>query len=91
MDTKKAIITARVSMKTKEQARKVFESVGLDMTTAINIFLKKSIAANGIPFSVTAIDPLDAATMKAHKQIENGEYEEFDNLEDLLKDLHDED
>lgn len=38
---KKAVITARVDLDTKERARQVFENAGLDMTTAINIYLKK--------------------------------------------------
>lgn len=84
---KKAIITARVDLETKERARKVFDDAGLDMTTAINIYLKKAIAVNGIPFPVTASDPLDKATLQAQSEIEHGEYDSFDNVDDWFKDL----
>ncbi|WP_261806772.1 type II toxin-antitoxin system RelB/DinJ family antitoxin [Lapidilactobacillus luobeiensis] len=88
MDTKKkAVITARVDLDTKERARKVFENAGLDMTTAINIYLKKAIAVNGVPFSVTAIDPLDEATLRAHDEIQRGEYDSFDSVDAWFKDL----
>lgn len=88
MDTKKkAVITARVDFDTKERARKVFENAGLDMTTAINIYLKKVIAVNGVPFSVTAADPLDEATLRAHDEIKRGEYDSFNNVDDWFKDL----
>jgi DNA-damage-inducible protein J len=88
LDTKKkAVITARVDLDTKERARKVLENAGLDMTTAINIYLKKVIAVNGVPFAVTATDPLDEATLKAHDEIHRGEYDSFNNVDDWFKDL----
>lgn len=34
---------------------------------------------------------LDTATALAHQEMKNGEYKEFDNLSDLLTDLHNED
>ncbi|MCI1985838.1 MAG: type II toxin-antitoxin system RelB/DinJ family antitoxin [Lactobacillus sp.] len=86
---KKAVITARVDLDTKERARKVFENAGLDMTTAINIYLKKAIAINGVPFAVTANDSLDEATLRAHEEIKRGEYDSFDSVDDWFKDLTD--
>lgn len=37
---------------TKQEADKLFEKLGLDTATAINIFLKASIEHAGIPFPV---------------------------------------
>ena len=34
-------------------AVKVYEKLGLDLPTAIKMFLKRSILANGVPFSMT--------------------------------------
>ena len=34
-------------------ATDVFEKLGLDFSTAIKIFLKRSVLANGIPFNMT--------------------------------------
>ena len=47
-----AIVQFRVDDKTKEDATVVFEKIGIDLSTAMRMFLKKCIAFNGIPFSL---------------------------------------
>ena len=47
-----SLITINVDKKTKEEANKVFKDLGLNMSTAINIYLKACIKANGIPFLI---------------------------------------
>ena len=42
----------RIDEGLKEQAVSLFERLGLDLPTAIRIFLKKSVAEDGIPFDV---------------------------------------
>ena len=44
-----------VDSEVKEQAQLVFTSIGLDMTTAVNIFLRQSILQRSLPFAVTAL------------------------------------
>ncbi len=46
-------ITIRVDGKLKEEASALFNDLGLDMTTACTLFLKKAVATEGIPFSVS--------------------------------------
>ena len=46
-------INIRVDSEIKKQAQEVFASLGLDMTTAINMFLRESIRQQGIPFPIT--------------------------------------
>ena len=36
----------------KEQAEAIFAELGLNMTSAINLFLRSAIRENGIPFSL---------------------------------------
>ena len=45
-------VTIRVDRDIKEQADALFERLGLNMTTALNVFLRKAIAEEAIPFSV---------------------------------------
>jgi len=45
-------INIRVDNEIKSQAQEVFKSLGLDMTTAINIFLRQAIRQRGLPFAV---------------------------------------
>ena len=48
-------INIRVDNDVKKEAQDVFSSLGLDMTTAINIFLRQAIRQRSIPFAVTAV------------------------------------
>ena len=50
-------INIRIDKDIKKEAQNVFSSLGLDMTTAINIFLRQAIYQRSIPFVVTA-EPL---------------------------------
>jgi DNA-damage-inducible protein J len=46
-------INIRVDSNIKSQAQDVLALLGLDMTTAINIFLRQMIRQHGIPFVIT--------------------------------------
>lgn len=47
-----AVINVRVSADVKKKSQELFDDLGLNTTTAINIFLKKAIEVGGIPFDV---------------------------------------
>ena len=46
-----------IDAEVKKQAQELFADLGLDLSTAINIFLKKALAWHGIPFDVTREEP----------------------------------
>ena len=46
----------RMDSDVKKQAQELFAKFGLDMTTAINMFLRQSIRQQGIPFALQ-LDP----------------------------------
>ena len=50
-------LNIRVESDVKTKAQNVFLALGLDMTTAINIFLRQAIRKNGIPFDLVAETP----------------------------------
>jgi addiction module RelB/DinJ family antitoxin len=50
-------INIRVDSDVKAKAQDVFSALGLDMTSAINIFLRQAIRKNGIPFELIADQP----------------------------------
>lgn len=50
--TKQTSINVRTDVGVKESAQALFGALGMDMTTAINLFLRQSIRAQGIPFPV---------------------------------------
>ncbi len=45
-------IQVRTEEKTKRAAMKILKNLGLDLSTAINIYLVKIIAKQGIPFEI---------------------------------------
>ncbi len=78
-----------IDAEVKKQAQELFADLGLDLSTAINIFLKKALAWHGIPFDVTREEPNDI-TAKAIADAENGDdvYGPFDSVEALMEDLN---
>jgi DNA-damage-inducible protein J len=47
-----ANINIRVDNDVKNKAQNIFSDLGMDMTTAVNIFLRQAIRKNGIPFEL---------------------------------------
>lgn len=73
----------------KKQAQELFADLGLDLSTAINIYLKKAISEQGIPFEVTRDVP-NPVTAKAIADSENNNdvYGPFDSVEALMAELN---
>ena len=46
------LVQVKVDTKTKKEVTSIYESLGLDLPTAIRIFFKKSIAVGGLPFDL---------------------------------------
>lgn len=50
-------LNIRTEKEIKTAAERIFNDLGLTMTTAINIFLRQSIRENGIPFELRLDSP----------------------------------
>ena len=57
-------LNIRTDREVKLEAEKIFEELGLSMTTAINIFLRQTIRENGMPFALK-LDVPNATTTAA--------------------------
>ena len=75
----RATVQVRIDEDTRKQANELFERIGLDIPTAIRMFLKQSIASNGLPFQpmitkdINGFSQYDAARMEhAKKQLDAG-------------------
>ncbi len=66
-------INIRIDEDVKKQAEKVFSELGLNMTTAINIFLKQSIREQRLPFELKLdnINSLTSLAIEEGKKIAN--------------------
>ena len=83
-------LNIRTDKEIKEAAEKIYSSLGLNMTTAINMFLRASIRESGIPFDLK----LDIPSDETIKAIEEGRMIAKDNnvtayysMDDLRKAL----
>lgn len=56
-----SVITVRTDKRTKDLAVKLYESLGLNLSTAINMFLKQSIIKKKIPFELETVDTFNDA------------------------------
>ncbi len=61
-----AIIQVRVDDELKNKAQEIYDNLGLDLSTAVRMFLKRSIIEGGIPFATR----YDEVTLKAIKAVE---------------------
>lgn len=56
MEKKNSIINVNVDTKLKSDANAVLKELGLNMSSAINMFLVQVVKKNGIPFEVVNND-----------------------------------
>ncbi|MCR4723301.1 MAG: type II toxin-antitoxin system RelB/DinJ family antitoxin [Eubacteriales bacterium] len=82
-------VTLRVDEDLKKQAETLFSELGLNLTTAFNIFLRQSVREQQIPFKVTKNVP-NAVTLAAMDAAERGEdmFGPYDSVSDLMKALN---
>ena len=84
-------INVNVDAKVKEEATAILKDLGLNMRTAVNMFLVQVIKKDGIPFEIVNPKP-SKDLIRALKELEDMEtgkkdYKTFDNVDDLMKDL----
>ncbi|EEJ53064.1 type II toxin-antitoxin system RelB/DinJ family antitoxin [Mobiluncus mulieris] len=87
-----ARINFRTDATTKRAAEQLFGELGLDMSTALNMFLKQSIREQALPIRPAISHIPNATTMQAIEHAEairKGEIPEdgavFDNVDDAVK------
>ena len=73
----------------RSKAQELFADLGLDLSTAIGIFLRQSIRENAIPFAITRDVPNDE-TKKSIENVRNGTdlSKGFNSVHELMEDLY---
>ncbi len=81
-------LNIRVDEELKRQAEAIFSELGLNMSTAMNMFLRYSVRYGGIPFDLRIEKP-NAETLAAIDDVNNNRNmsKSFDNVDELLEDL----
>ena len=84
-----ATVTARVDENVKKEAETLFKKMGLNMSTAMNLFLKKCILEQGIPFELKVSNRETLKVMQETDDILSGKIERkgYNSAEELFEDL----
>ena len=80
----------RIDADIKKQATELFKNLGLDMSSAVNMFLYQCVMRDGLPFSVemprysqSTLDAMDEARIISRDSSVKG----YTNMEELKKAL----
>lgn len=82
-------VSFRIDSDLKAQADTLFAELGLNMTTAFNIFLRQSVRQGCIPFEITLDAPNSetvAAILEARKMMADPDAKKY-SVEEALKEL----
>lgn len=82
--------SVRMDSDVKKRSEALFGELGMNLTTAINVFLRQSIRVGGFPFDVTVNVP-NAATMAAMLEAEriarDPDVKRYSDVEEALREL----
>lgn len=82
----------RIDKQVKEEANILFSELGIDMSSAVNMFLRQCLLRGGLPFSVEVPQynkKTIAAMIEAKNIASNPDIPSYNNMEDLMKALDD--
>ena len=85
-------MTISIPMETelKRQADELFTELGMDLTTAINIFIRQSVRKGGIPFDIQLEKPNKAtisAMLEAERIANDPSVKSYTDLDELFTDF----
>ncbi len=83
----KTSMSIRLDSEVKEQAQQVFSHLGMDMTTAINIFLRQAIQYQGLPFDVKIDENRKLLQVVTDVEQNRNMSQSFESISDLMEDL----
>ncbi len=85
-------ICMRMDTELKKEAERVFSELGMNMTTAFNIFVRQSVRQGKIPFEISLNVP-NAETISALKEAElisrDPKIKGINSASELFKELND--
>ena len=82
--------SVRMDSDIKKQCETLFNELGMNLTTAINIFLRQSIRSGGLPFEVKVAQPhreTFAAMLEAERIARDPSVKHYSDVEEALLEL----
>lgn len=86
---KKAVVQVRIDETVKSQAVAILNNIGMDTSTAINVFFRQVIAENGLPFQPKQAKfntETLAAIKESDEMVKNGTGKSYTSVDNLFKD-----
>lgn len=86
-------ISMRMDKKLKEQAEQLFSELGMNMTTAFNIFVRQAVRQRKIPFEISLNIPnaeTIAAIEEANKISRDPNAKRYSSFEELVAEVQNE-
>lgn len=85
-------ISVRTDSETLKQCEELYNDLGMDLSTAINVFMRKSLRVGGFPFNVSYDEDHPnadtiAAMIETEALIHDPNAKKYTDVEELLKDL----
>ncbi|MDR1206568.1 MAG: type II toxin-antitoxin system RelB/DinJ family antitoxin [Peptococcaceae bacterium] len=83
-------VSFRIDTDVKNQADRLFTELGLNMTTAFNIFLRQAVREGSIPFAITVNTPnaeTIAAMLEAERIVKDPSVRRYSDVEEALREL----
>ena len=90
MANKTTNISIRMDNELKKQADALFEELGMNITTAFNIFVRQSLREGRIPFDITIHNPSKrtvAAMIEAERIAKDASVKGYHSVDELFADL----
>ncbi len=82
--------SVRMDRDLKKDCEELFSDLGMNLTTAINVFLRQSLRTGGFPFEVRQERPNKetiAAMLEAERIAHDPSVKRYDDLDELFRDL----
>jgi len=84
-------INVRVDTELKQSAEALFNDLGLNMSSAITMFLKSAVSHDGIPFDVKRMTPnaVTKAALAEYKEMKKnpGNYKRYGSFDELMDEV----
>lgn len=76
----------RIDENLKKQANELFSQLGMDMSSAMNIFLRQCVLRGGLPFSVE-LPHYKSEVLEAKKISKDPKTKRYSNFSEALEDI----
>lgn len=81
-----ATINVKTDAELKKQAESLFSDLGMNMTTAFNVFLRQAVRENRIPFEISR-DPYSLESTVSDSRTRTNLHGPFSSAEEAVKSM----